>query len=83
VLDLHVDAAVLLVDLVQDLVEVADDLVLDVVQVVAVRLAVARKVSGWPKRWKLAHAFLWEYSDKRLKLAQLLGQLGVFLTCRP
>ena len=21
----------------------------------------ARKVSGWPKRWKLAHAFLWEY----------------------
>jgi hypothetical protein len=28
----------------------------------------------------LAHAFLWEYSDKRLKLAQLLGQLGVFLT---
>jgi hypothetical protein len=28
----------------------------------------------------LAHAFLWEYSDKRLKLAQLLGQLGIFLT---
>jgi hypothetical protein len=24
----------------------------------------------------LAHAFLREYSDKRLKLAQLLGQLG-------
>ena len=40
----------------------------------------ARKVSGWPKRCKLAHAFLWEYSYKRLKLAQLLGQLGVFLT---
>ena len=35
---------------------------------------------GWPKRCKLAHAFLWEYSCKRLKLAQLLGQLGVFLT---
>ena len=34
---------------------------------------------GWPKRCKLAHAFLWEYSCKRLKLAQLLGQLGVFL----
>ena len=34
---------------------------------------------GWPKRCKLAHAFLWEYSYKRLKLAQLLGQLGVFL----
>ena len=24
--------------------------------------------------------FLWEYSCKRLQLAQLLGQLGVFLT---
>jgi hypothetical protein len=44
--------------------------------------AAARKVLGWPKRCKLAHAFLWEYSYKRLKLAQLLGQLGVFLTCR-
>jgi hypothetical protein len=29
----------------------------------------------------LAHAFLRECSYKRLKLAQLLGQLGVFLTC--
>jgi hypothetical protein len=29
----------------------------------------------------LAHAFLWEYSYKRLKLAQLLGQLYFFLTC--
>jgi hypothetical protein len=37
-------------------------------------------VSGWPERCQLAHAFLWQYSDKRLKLAQLLGQLGVFLT---
>ena len=36
------------------------------------------KVLGWPKRWKLARAFLWEYSCKRLQLAQLLGQLGVF-----
>ena len=35
---------------------------------------------GWPKRCKLAHAFLWEYSYKRLKLAQLLGQLGIVLT---
>ena len=35
---------------------------------------------GWPKRRKLAHALLWEYRYKRLKLAQLLGQLGVFLT---
>jgi hypothetical protein len=31
----------------------------------------------------LAHAFLlWEYSYKWLKLAQLLCQLGVFLTLR-
>jgi hypothetical protein len=29
---------------------------------------------------KLAHGFLWEYSYKRLKLAQLLGQPGIFLT---
>jgi hypothetical protein len=28
----------------------------------------------------LASAFLWEYSYKGLKLAQLPGQLGVFLT---
>ena len=35
---------------------------------------------GWPKRHKLAHAFMWEHSYKRLKLAQLLGQLGFFLT---
>jgi hypothetical protein len=40
----------------------------------------ARKVSGWSKRYKLAHGFLWEYSDKRLQLAQLLGQLGRFLS---
>ena len=33
----------------------------------------------WPKRCKLAHAFLWESSYKRLKLAQLLGQRGVLL----
>ena len=37
-------------------------------------------VSGWPKRYKPAHAFRWEYSYKRLKLAQLLGQLGALLT---
>ena len=35
---------------------------------------------GWPKRCKLAHAFLWGYSCERLKLAQLLGRHGVFLT---
>jgi hypothetical protein len=35
---------------------------------------------GWPKRSKLAHAFVWEYSYKGLKLAQLLSQLGVVLT---
>ena len=26
--------------------------------------------------FKLVHPFLWEYSHKRLELAQLLGQLG-------
>ena len=35
---------------------------------------------GWPKRRKLAHTFLWEYSYKRLKLVQLPGQLSVYLT---
>jgi hypothetical protein len=41
-------------------------------------LGEARKVSGCPKICKLAHAFMWEYSDEMIKLAQLLGQLGVF-----
>ena len=34
---------------------------------------------GWPKRCKLAHTFPWEYDYKRLKLAQLLGHLGLSL----
>ena len=38
---------------------------------------------GWPKRDKLAHVFLREYSCKRLKLTQLLGRLGVLLTRAP
>jgi hypothetical protein len=42
--------------------------------------AAARKVLGWPKKIKFAHAFLEEYSYRRLKLAQFLHQLGVFLT---
>jgi hypothetical protein len=42
----------------------------------------ARKVVGWPKRYKLAHAFMWEYSCKGLELAQVLGQLGGFHTRR-
>ena len=37
---------------------------------------------AWAERCKLARAFLWEYSDKRLKLAQLLGHLGVVLTLK-
>jgi hypothetical protein len=37
-------------------------------------------VLDWPNICKLAHVFLREYSYKRLKLAQLLGQLGGFLT---
>jgi hypothetical protein len=28
----------------------------------------------------MAHKFQWEYSYKGLKSAQLLGQIGVFLT---
>jgi hypothetical protein len=38
-------------------------------------------VLGRPKRCQLAHASLWEYSYRRMKLAQLLGQVGVFFTC--
>jgi hypothetical protein len=37
-------------------------------------------VLGSPKRCKLAHAFLWDHSHNRLKLAQVLGRRGVFLT---
>ena len=44
--------------------------------------ALAGKALGWPKRFKLAHAFLWEYNCKRLELAQIPGQLGVFLALR-
>jgi hypothetical protein len=40
-------------------------------------------VLGWPNICKLAHAFRWEYSYKMLKLAQLLGQFGAFLTDGP
>jgi hypothetical protein len=40
-------------------------------------------VLGWPKRCTSAHAFLWDCSYERLKLAQVLGQLGSFLTCAP
>ena len=35
---------------------------------------------GWTKLCKLVHAFLWENSHNRLKLAQLLGRHGAFLT---
>ena len=57
------------------------DVLDDMLQHVLACLA-ARKVLGWPKRCKLAHEFLWECSCERLMLAQLLGQLGVFLTYR-
>jgi hypothetical protein len=40
----------------------------------------AREVSGRPKRCRLAHAVLREYSYERLQLAQLPGQRGVVLT---
>jgi hypothetical protein len=42
---------------------------------------VVREVLGRPKRYKLARALRWEYSDKRPELAQRLGQPGVALTC--
>ena len=51
--------------------------------VLSAQNAGARKVLGWPKRCKLARAFLWEHRYRRLKLAQLLGRRGVSLTCRP
>ena len=46
----------------------------------AVRVeAEAREVLGWPTRCKLVDASLWKCSSyKGLKLAQLLGQVGVF-----
>ena len=37
-------------------------------------------MSRWPKISEFAHAFLWEYSYKGLKWAQLLGRLDVLLT---
>ena len=46
----------------------------------AAAAAGARGVSGWPKRCESARALLWEHSNKRLQLAQLLGQRGVSLT---
>jgi len=49
----------------------------------ATSLAGSRKVLGWPKRCKLAHAFLWQYGYKGPKLAQLLDPLGVFLARAP
>ena len=38
------------------------------------------QVLGWPKRCELARTLLWEYRQKRLKLAQLLCQLGIVHT---
>jgi hypothetical protein len=56
-------------------------------------LEAARKVSGRPKRCKLAHTVWWERSYERLELVQLPGQLrrlsrfstacGITLTCPP
>ena len=39
-----------------------------------------RKALCWPKTCKLAHAFMWGYIDKRLKLAQIMDKLGIILT---
>ena len=43
---------------------------------IATQQLAARKVFGWSRRCKLAHALRWEHSYKRLKLAP------IFLTCR-
>jgi hypothetical protein len=40
-------------------------------------------VLDWTKICKLEHGFVWEYSNKRLKFAQLLGKPGVLLTSSP
>ena len=42
-----------------------------------------REALARPKIGKLAHASLWEYSYKRLKLAQLLANLGSFTLSHP
>jgi hypothetical protein len=42
-----------------------------------------RKALGWPNICKLTHACLREYRYKRLKLAQLLGQVGRRAHLRP
>ena len=47
---------------------------------VSASVSFSEKVVRLAQNMELAHAFLWEHSYKRLKLAQLLGQLGVFLT---
>ena len=44
------------------------------------RAAQAREVLRLTQKMQVAHTFLWECSYKGLKLAQLLGQLGVALT---
>jgi hypothetical protein len=44
-----------------------------------VRSLSARKLLGWPRRCKLAHALPREYSYKGLKLAQLLGQFSLLI----
>ena len=43
-------------------------------------LAWSEKGVRLAQNMQVGHAFLWECSYKRLRLAQLLGQLGVFLT---
>ena len=39
--------------------------------------AASEKVLGWHRIYKLAYAFLWEYSYKRLQLAHFLDQLDL------
>ena len=51
------------------------------VQTAGYRAALPRDWCQVARIFKLAHAFRREYSHERLKLVQLLGQLGVFFTC--
>jgi hypothetical protein len=46
-------------------------------------LVAAGKLLGWPKIRKLARAFRWEYSYKRLKSPQLLANLAALSPAAP
>ena len=47
---------------------------------ISASVSFSEKVIRLAQNMELAHAFLWEHNYNRLKLVQLLGQLGGFLT---